>query len=107
MNVIEQNLGQIKKLCDKHKVGNMYVFGSVVTKDFNKESDIDFLVRFADVDLYDYFDNLLGLKNNLEKLFGRKVDILEEQALKNPYLKKTIDNSKVLIYGRETPEMVV
>jgi predicted nucleotidyltransferase len=85
----------------------MFVFGSVLTKEFNQNSDIDFLVKFGDIDLYDYFENLLNLKENLEKVFQRKVDILEMQAVKNPYLKKSIDNSKLLIYGSETPEMAL
>jgi len=85
----------------------MYVFGSVLTKDFSEQSDVDFLVKFGEIELYDYFENLLNLKESLEKLLQRKVDILEIQAIKNPYLKKSIDNNKKLIYGRETPEMAI
>ena len=85
----------------------MFVFGSVLTKDFNENSDVDFLVKFGEIDLYDYFENLLNLKESLENILHRKIDILEVQAVKNPYLKKSIDNSKLLIYGNETPEMAV
>jgi len=107
MNIIERNSIQIRKLCVQHKVDQMFVFGSVLTKDFNENSDVDFLVKFGEIDLYDYFKNLLNLKENLEKILHRKVDILEMRALKNPYLKKSIDNSKLLIYGSETPEMAL
>jgi len=107
MDIIKQHSEQIRKLCSKHKVEQMFVFGSVLTKDFGESSDIDFLVKFGKIDLYDYFENLLNLKENLEKLLRRKVDILEMQALKNPYLKKSIDNNKLLIYGSETPEMAL
>jgi predicted nucleotidyltransferase len=107
MNIIEQNSEQIQKLCSKHKVDQMFVFGSVITKDFNENSDVDFLVKFGKIDLYEYFENLLNLKENLEKILLRKVDILEMQALKNPYLKKSIDNNKLLIYGSETSEMAL
>ena len=107
MNIIEQNSEQIKKVCSKHKVDQMFVFGSVLTKEFNENSDVDFLVKFGKIDLYDYFENLLNLKENLENILQRKIDILEIQAVKNPYLKKSIDNSKLLIYGNETPEMAV
>ncbi len=107
MNIIEQNSEQIQKLCSKHKVDQMFVFGSVITKDFNENSDVDFLVKFGKIDLYEYFENLLNLKENLEKILLHKVDILEMQALKNPYLKKSIDNNKLLIYGSETSEMAL
>lgn len=46
-----------------------------------------------------YFENYMNLKENLKKLFGRKVDLLEEQTLKNPILIKSINKSKELIYG--------
>lgn len=107
MNIIEQHLEQIQKICNKHKVDLMYVFGSSITQHFTESSDVDFLVKFGNVDLYDYFENLLNLKENLENILQRKVDILEMQAVKNPYLKKSIDNNKLLIYGRETPEMAL
>ena len=107
MNIIKQHSEQIKKVCSRHKVDQMFVFGSVLTKDFNENSDVDFLIKFGEIDLYDYFENLLNLKESLENILHRKIDILEVQAVKNPYLKKSIDNSKLLIYGNETPEMAV
>ena len=107
MELIRQNIKNIRQLCTEHKVEQLYVFGSVLSDKFNQNSDIDFLVKFGEVDLYNYFDNLLGLKENLENLLKRKVDLLEAQAVKNPYLKKSIDENKVLVYGREAPEMVV
>ena len=107
MNIIEQHSEQIQKVCSEHKVDQMFVFGSVLTKDFNENSDVDFLIKFGEIDLYDYFENLLNLKESLENILHRKIDILEVQAVKNPYLKKSIDNSKLLIYGNETPEMAV
>ena len=53
------------------------------------------------MDLGKYFQNYMELKKNLESLFGRKVDLLEEQTLKNPILINSINESKELIYGRE------
>jgi predicted nucleotidyltransferase len=77
----------------------MYLFGSALNSSFTAQSDIDFLVRFKQMDLSKYFQNYMELKKNLESLFGRKVDLLEEQTLKNPILIKSINESKELIYG--------
>lgn len=106
MDIIKQHKNQIRKICQQHKVERLYVFGSILTPDFGDDSDVDVLVKFGDIDLYHYFENLLNLKESLESLLNRQVDILEEQALKNPYLKKSIDRNKMLVYGRETSEMV-
>lgn len=75
------------------------MFGSVLTDRFNEESDIDFVVDFDRENVTDYFDNYFNLKYALEDLFKRKVDLLEEQTIRNPYLKKSVDQTKTLIYG--------
>jgi uncharacterized protein len=98
MTILDKNIDKIRALCDKHKVTRLFVFGSVLTDDFNKSSDIDFLVDFSGVDLYEYADNYFDFKKSLEDLLNRQIDLLEEKALKNPYLKETIDSSKKLIY---------
>lgn len=77
----------------------MYLFGSALTHSFSKQSDIDFLVKFKAIDISNYFDNYLKLKEGLKRLFGREIDLLEEQALKNPILIASIDKTKELIYG--------
>lgn len=107
MNLINQHKSQLFSLCKKYKVDELYVFGSVLTPSFNKQSDIDFLVNFGDVDLYNYFDNYMDFKESLENLFNRNVDILEVQTLKNPILKRSIDRNKVKIYGRTDSKMAV
>lgn len=99
MNIIDKNIDKIRDLCNKHKVAKLFVFGSILTDDFNKSSDIDLLVDFSGVDLYDYADNFFDLKTSLEKLLERQIDLLEDKAVKNPYLRKSIDSSKQMIYG--------
>ncbi|GAB1450515.1 nucleotidyltransferase domain-containing protein [Draconibacterium sp.] len=99
MSIIDKNIDKIRALCIKHKVANLFVFGSILTDKFKKSSDIDFLVDFSCVDLYDYADNYFDLKTSLEKLLNRQIDLLEDKAIKNPYLRKSIDTSKQLIYG--------
>ena len=90
---------QLKTLCEKYAVDRTYLFGSVLTADFSEKSDIDFLVKFKLIDLANYFDNYMELKQNLKKLFNREVDLVEEQTLKNPVLTKSINQSKALVYG--------
>ncbi len=99
MSVIDKNIEKIKSLCNKHKVSKLFVFGSVLTDKFKRSSDIDFVVDFSEVDIYNYADNYFDLKKSLENLLNRQVDLLEEKAIRNPYLKKTIDSTKKLIYG--------
>lgn len=99
MSIIESNINKIKDLCAKHKVSELFVFGSVLTNKFAKSSDIDFVVAFNDINLYDYADNYFDLKSSLEKLLQRPVDLLEDRAIKNPFLRKSIDSSKQIVYG--------
>src|SRR5664279_1950942 len=99
MNIVESNIEVINDLCKRHKVRQMYVFGSVITTRFRKHSDIDFIVDFHGVDLYDYADNYFDFKDSLEHLLKREVDLLEDKAIKNPFLRQSIDSSKQLIYG--------
>ena len=99
MNMVEKNIDKIRVLCLKHNVGHLFVFGSVLTNRYKRDSDIDFIVDFNGVDLYDYADNYFDLKYSLEKLFKRNIDLLEDKAIDNPYLRQSIDSSKQLIYG--------
>ena len=99
MNLIELNMDKIIALCKKYKVSKLFVFGSILTNRFNKESDVDFIVNFDKAQVTDYFSNFFDLKYALESLFEREVDLLEEQAIHNPYLKENIDTTKMLIYG--------
>ena len=99
MNLVELNIEKIKNLCIKHKVNKLFVFGSVLNDKFTNESDIDLVVDFEKLDLYDYADNYFDLKDQLESIFNRPVDLLEEKGIRNPFLRKQIDNEKRLIYG--------
>ena len=99
MKLIENNIQKIVALCKKYKVNKLFVFGSILTDRFNEDSDVDLVVSFNKAEISDFFDNYFDFKNSLEELFGRNVDLLEEQTVKNPYLKKNVDETKALIYG--------
>jgi hypothetical protein len=99
MSIVDKHIERFKKLCSIYKVEKIYLFGSALNKNFSDKSDIDFLVKFKSMDLLNYYDNYMGFKENLEKLFGREVDLVEEQTLKNPILINAINKSKELVYG--------
>ena len=107
MELINKHIKELNALCEKHKVKKLYAFGSIISGTVNADSDLDFLVEFNEIDLFNYFDNYMDLKESLEELFNIRVDILEIQTLKNPILIRSIDRNKKLIYGRADTKMVV
>jgi uncharacterized protein len=99
MNEVERNIQTIKDLCVNHMVDKLYLFGSILGDNFNEKSDIDFVVRFKNIELLKYSDNYFDLKFSLEDLLSRTVDLLEEPSIKNPYFLESLNESKRLIYG--------
>jgi uncharacterized protein len=96
---LERYIGEIRMLCKKNKVSALYVFGSVLTDKFSDKSDIDLIVDIDSSDPIDYADNYFNLKFALEELLSRRIDLLENKAIKNPLLRENIDNSKTLLYA--------
>ena len=79
---------------------SLYSFGSVNTSKFNKDSDVDMVVDFTIEDPIEYSENYFDLKFELEKILNRQIDLLESKAIRNPFLKESIDKTKVLVYGQ-------
>ena len=100
MKELKDHIEQIKLLCNAHQVKSLFAFGSVVSDNLKAESDIDLIVDIDSNDPLIYTDNYFALKFQLENILNRHIDLLEDKAIKNPFLKKQIDNTKVLIYGR-------
>lgn len=96
---LKKHIEHLQTLCTRFNVEKMYLFGSALQPSFNDESDIDLLVKFKPIELAQYFDNYISFKENLESLFDRNVDLVEEQTLKNPILIRSINRTKQLIYG--------
>jgi len=99
MQIIQSHIKELQELCTRYFVSKLYVFGSVSTDNVKDTSDVDLLVDFKGISLEKYADNYFDLKFSLEDLFKRPVDLLEEKALNNPYVIKSIDRTKKLIYG--------
>jgi predicted nucleotidyltransferase len=93
--------------CEKYHVEELYLFGSYANGKNNKNSDIDLLVTFKNVDPLEYFDNFMDFKSTMEKIFNKDVDLVESQTLKNPFLINSINKDKILIYGRENPKVAI
>ena len=92
---------RIIDLCLKHKIKTLAVFGSILTDRFNDQSNVDFLVNFdtTDHEKWDYVTNYFDFQEALEKVFGRKVDLVVEKELKNKYFIANVNRTKQMIYG--------
>ena len=91
---------QIRNLCRRHHVKRLDVFGSAVNGDFDPEhSDIDFLVEFDDSPEGQRFETRFQLNEELEALFGRSVDLVDDSAIQNPYFRDEVDQTREPIYG--------
>ena len=101
MKLIELNIQRIFELCRLYKVKSLAVFGSILTDRFNEHSDVDMLVDFepTDPDMFDYVSNYFNFRDALERLFNRKVDLIEERALRNKYVIANVNRTKQIIYG--------
>lgn len=99
MNLNEDKIVRLREFCDKYKVERLYLFGSVLKDSFSVNSDMDFLVKFKDIELKNYFSNYMSFKESLKTLFDRDIDLVEEQSLKNPILIQSINKTKELVYG--------
>ncbi|MCK4661294.1 MAG: nucleotidyltransferase domain-containing protein [Bacteroidales bacterium] len=98
---IESKLKKLFELCKKHKVIRLFVFGSVSKGNFDPNtSDLDLIVELDNLNPTEKGETLMKLWSELEQLFERKVDLLTNRKIRNPYLMKEIENSKLLLYDR-------
>lgn len=95
---LDSYINDIKDLCLINKVKTLYVFGSVLTNNFTEKSDIDLVVDIDVEDPLEYADFYFNLKFSLQDLLKRQIDLLENKAIRNPYIKENIERSKSLIY---------
>ncbi|MEK6398251.1 MAG: nucleotidyltransferase domain-containing protein [Terriglobus sp.] len=97
---IESRREQIAAICREHGVARLLVFGSVLRDDFNPEtSDIDFLVQFLPDAAQGWAWEYTLLKEALEELLKRKVDVVGETWIKNPYILRNVEREKELLYA--------
>ncbi len=105
MKILNQHIDQIRRLCELNTVKTLFAFGSVTTDKFNTESDIDLVVDIEDNDPISYSDKYFNLKFQLEDILKRQIDLLEQKAIRNRFLKSEIDRTKVKVYGKGSPDL--
>ena len=88
----------IAVFCQKWRIREMSLFGSALRADFNPDSDLDFLVSFEQGARLD-IEALLDMKEELESHFGRPVDLVEKEALRNPWRRHEILKNREVIYA--------
>ena len=100
MSHLSAHLTALTALCRQYHVQRLAAFGSVLTPAFGLESDVDFVAAFEPMPVEDYADNYLALKFALEQVLQRPVDLLEAQALRNPYFRAQMEATQQVIYER-------
>ena len=106
--ILRQNLPEIMRLCVRYRVVRLWAFGSVLGHDFSAQSDIDLAYcQAANLPILQQGEDFWALKDALEELFGRKVDLVWYTGLQNPYFKAALDATKVLIYEQEGAQVSV
>jgi uncharacterized protein len=97
--IISTYLDEISQILKENKVKQAFAFGSIITPKFNNDSDIDLLISFeSNLDPVEYGDNYFNIIERLEALLKRKVDIITDKSLSNPYFIKSINKTKTPIY---------
>lgn len=97
---IDQHLEEVSELCRRYSVSSLSLFGSAARDDFDPElSDYDFLVDFQTLPPGQYADTYFGLLEALERLLGRPVDLVVNSAIKNPYFRQSVEQTKALLYA--------
>ncbi|HXK61063.1 MAG TPA: nucleotidyltransferase domain-containing protein [Acidobacteriota bacterium] len=99
--LIQKHRSDIEQLCIRHRVRKLEVFGSAADADrFDPQtSDLDFLVEFQAMPVEQYADAYFGLLEDLQTLFGRSVDLIMPEAIRNPYFLEKVNQSRKQIYA--------
>jgi uncharacterized protein len=97
---ITKQRAEVDALCARLHVRRLDLFGSAVRQDFDaKTSDLDFVVAFDELPPVEYADAFFALKDGLEQLFGRPVDLVVERAIRNPHFKARIEQERQPVHA--------
>ena len=99
LSLAQPELDAITAACRKHQVLRMHLFGSALRDDFDpSRSDLDLLVEFQQIEPEDLVKAYFGLENQLTTITGKSIDLVMADAIRNPYVRRDINDSKLLIY---------
>ena len=101
ISIVEDRVEEVRQICQRHGVEHLDLFGSAAGERFYPaDSDLDFVVSFQRRDPPALFDRYFGLKDNLESLFGRGVDVVMEGAVeRNQYFARSVTETRVPLYA--------
>ena len=105
MELINKYRKELEKACSTFKVEELYAFGSILTDKFKSDSDIDFIVSILSSDPIEYAENYFELKFELERIFKRKIDLLEQKSIRNKTFENLVNHQKMLVYARRNQDM--
>jgi len=97
---IEEIKPHIEQLCRRLPVKRLGLFGSALGPNYSQTSDVDVLVVFDSGENIDLFDKYFELKEQLQDIFKRDVDLIVDKKFKNPVLRESIDRTRTVIYER-------
>jgi predicted nucleotidyltransferase len=98
--LIEAKRTELAQLCTQYHVRRLELFGSATGAHFDPEtSDLDFLVEFHNLSPREHADVFFGLIEELQKMFGRPVDLIELRAIRNPYFLQAVEQTRTLLYA--------
>ena len=99
-DIVQEKVKDLVALCNNRGVHRLALFGSTASGLFNPaSSDLDFLFEFAPVSPAQHADNYFGLQEDLERLFGVPVELVEPGPIRNPYFRQAIEKTQVLLYA--------
>ena len=97
---VEEKTGKLQQLCNHYRVLRLDLFGSTATENYREnESDLDFLVEFQGLSSGKYADAYFGLREDLELLFGHPVNLVVDSAIKNPFFRQRVEETRTLLYA--------
>ncbi|MBN2589980.1 MAG: nucleotidyltransferase domain-containing protein [Sedimentisphaerales bacterium] len=100
LDIVENNLSEIRKLCLQFHVRKLELFGSALDDKFDRKlSDIDFLVEFQQLQAGQYANSYFGLLEAMKTVLGRDVDMVMTKAIKNPYFLQKINQNRKVLYA--------
>lgn len=91
---------EIDALCRGLPVKRLGIFGSSLTAKFSDSSDVDVLVVFDKNSDTDFFEVYFDLKEKLEGVFNRSVDLVVDKKFRNPYFQAAVDRTRRVVYER-------